>query len=117
MLVVLAILGLMASLVAPSMLRGVDAWRRTAQMDALTEQIRGLPAQARARHQAIEISQAALDGAEAPLRIAEGWRLQVAKPWSVRPTGVCDGGEVDVVNEYGARTIRVSAPFCEPVLQ
>lgn len=114
MLVVMAIIGLLASLVGPSMLRGVDAWRRAAQIDALVEQIRGLPAQARARRKPIPISQEALEGEAPPLTIAEGWSLKVDQPWSVRATGLCDGGRIEVLNDRGSRAIEVSAPFCEP---
>ena len=49
MIVVLAILGLATALVAPSMLRGIDSWRRQAAMDVLIDAIRALPGDARAR--------------------------------------------------------------------
>lgn len=117
MIVVLALLGLIASLVGPSMLRGIDAWRRAAQVDAVIEQIRGLPARALAAGRAIEISQVAVDGPQPPLRAEEDWRLVVPATWSVHATGVCDGGQVQLVNEYTTRTIDVSAPFCEPLQQ
>ena len=40
MIVVLAILGLAAALVGPSMVRSIDTWRRQAAMDALLDQLR-----------------------------------------------------------------------------
>ena len=113
MIVVLAILGLATALVAPSMLRGIDSWRRQAAMDVLIDAIRALPGDARARGRPILIDAAALGSATPPLRIADGWTLKVAEPWSVGANGVCQDGEVIVANDYGERTIRVAAPFCD----
>ena len=50
MIVVLAILGLVTALVAPAALRGIDSWRRQAELDSLLDQIRALPGNARAAH-------------------------------------------------------------------
>ena len=44
MIVVLAILGLATALVAPSAIRGIDAWRRQSELDSRLDQIRALPA-------------------------------------------------------------------------
>ena len=113
MIVVLAILGLATALVAPSMLRGIDSWRRQAAMEVLIDSVRALPGNARASGKPITINAAALQSAEPPLRIEAGWTLQVPKPWSVRANGVCQGGEIIVANGYGERTMRVASPFCD----
>lgn len=114
MIVVLAILGLATALVAPSMLRGIDTWRRKAAMDALLDQIRALPGNARNAGRPVLIDDALLASAKPPLRIEEGWTLSAPKPWRVSANGVCENGDVTVTNRYGERTIRVSAPFCDP---
>lgn len=114
MIVVLAILGLATALVAPSMLRGIDSWRRAAAMDVLLDQVRALPGNARAAGKPIVIDAATLASAKPPLRIEADWSLSNDKPWRVSANGVCENGEVKVANRYGERTIRVSAPFCDP---
>lgn len=114
LIVVLAILGLATALVAPSMLRGIDSWRRQAAMDALLDQLRALPGDARARGVAIVVDDAALQSDDPPLRMDVDWQLRAPQPWQVGANGVCQGGEVSVANAYGERTIRVSAPFCDP---
>lgn len=116
MIVVLAILGLATALVAPSALRGIDSWRRQAQVDALLDQIRALPGRARAQGRAIALSDASLAGAQPPLVVAPEWRLRVPTPWRVSAAGVCEGGELELGNAYGVRRIRVAAPFCDPAV-
>lgn len=116
MIVVLAILGLASALVAPSAVRGIDSWRRQAQMDALLDQIRALPGDARAQGVAIAIDDAALSGEAPPLRVEGDWTLSVPDAWSVHPNGTCEGGKVVIGNALGSRTIAVGAPFCDPAL-
>ena len=117
MIVVLAILGLAAALVGPSMVKSIDTWRRKAAMDVLLDQLRALPGNARNSGKPITISDATLASAAAPLRIDADWTLRAPKPWSVGANGVCQGGEVIVGNVYGERTISVAAPFCDPSVQ
>ncbi len=117
MIVVLAILGLSAALVGPSMLRGIDTWRRQAAMDVLLDQLRALPGDARASGKPIVVSDTTLASTAPPLRVDGDWRLRVPEPWVVGANGVCRGGEVVVANSFGERTVRVAAPFCDPVVQ
>lgn len=117
MIVVLAILGLATALVAPAALRGIDSWRRQSEIDSLLDQIRAMPGAARSRGGAIVLSDATLASAQPPLRVAQAWHLSVPSPWQVSAAGVCEGGQVLVANEYGARTIVVAPPFCDPALQ
>jgi general secretion pathway protein G len=117
MIVVLAILGLASALVAPAAVRSIDSWRREAQVDALLDQIRALPGNARAQGELIAIDDAVLSGEDAPLRIEGDWSLTVPEAWSVHANGVCEGGQVVIGNALGTRTIQVAAPFCDPVPQ
>ena len=114
MIVVLAILGLVTAVVAPSALRSIDSWQRQAAMDSVLDQIRALPGNARGSGRSIEISNTSLAADPAPLHIETGWALEVATPWQVSASGVCAGGEVQVKGEYGSRRIIVAAPFCDP---
>ena len=117
MIVVLAILGLATALVAPSAMRGIDSWKRQAELDALVDQVRALPGPARARGRAILVSAETLASDRPPLRISPEWTLAVDKPWRVGANGVCEGGQVRVGNAYGSRTLDVAAPFCDPVVR
>ena len=117
MIVVLAILGLAAALVGPSMVKSIDTWRRKAAMDVLLDQLRALPGNARNTGKPITISDATLASAAAPLRIDADWTLRAPEPWSVGANGVCQGGEVIVGNVYGERTISVAPPSCDPSVQ
>lgn len=117
MIVVLAILGLAAALVAPSALRSIDSWRRQAELDALLDQLRALPGNARASGAAIAISKEAMASEAPPLRVAGDWEISVPRAWSVRANGVCEGGAIEIGNRFGTRTIQVSGPFCDPAVQ
>ena len=114
MIVVLAILGLATALVAPSAIRGIDSWRRQAELDSLLDQIRALPGNARAGGRPVVLSNETLKASKAPLRVAKEWSLGVPEPWSVSANGVCEGGEITIGNTLGTRTIAVAAPFCDP---
>ncbi len=117
MIVVLAILGLATAMVAPSMLRGIDSWRRQGVVDSLLDQIRALPGAARASGMPVEISEASLASGAPPLRVPAEWTLRVPVAWRVNGNGVCQGGGVRLANAQGTRTIRVTGPFCDPSVQ
>lgn len=117
MIVVLAILGLVTAMVAPAALRGIDTWRRQSEQDALLDQIRALPGNARASGRPVLVSDKTLAAAKPPLHIAADWTLRVPATWRVHANGVCDGGEVQISNAYGTRVIKVASPFCDPVVQ
>ena len=117
MIVVLAILGLATAMVAPSMLRGIDTWRRQAEQDALLDQIRALPGNARATGRPVVVSDETLVSPNPPLKIAADWTLRAPATWRVHSNGVCDEGSVEIGNAYGTRVIKVASPFCDPVVQ
>lgn len=116
MIVVLALLGLATALVAPSMLRGIDSWRRQAALDALLDQVRALPGNARASGEPVVVDDKTLAAAPPPLRIDEDWTLTAPVPLTVGANGVCSDGELRVGNRYGERRLKVTAPFCDPEL-
>jgi len=117
MIVVLGILGLATAMVVPSLLRGIDTWRRQAELDALLDQLRALPGNARGSGRSIVISKASLASQAPPLHVGADWVLQVPATWRVHANGVCDGGKVSIGNAYGTRTVDVASPFCDPTVQ
>lgn len=113
-IVVLAIMGLVAAVATPAVVRGIDSWRRQAQADALMDQLRALPARARAAGRPIEVSAAALAGESPPLHVDEGWTLAVPEPWQVQSNGVCQGGRVELHEGERVLELQATAPFCDP---
>lgn len=113
-IVVLAIMGLVAAVATPAVVRGIDSWRRQAQADAVMDQLRGLPARARASGRPIEVSGAALAGESPPLRVEAPWTLAVPDPWTVQANGVCQGGQVELHGDGRVLALEATSPFCDP---
>lgn len=114
MVVVLSILGLATAIAAPSVLRGIDTWQRRGEVESVLDQVRGLPAAARAQGRDLLISRESLVAADAPLHAGAGWSVTTDQPWRVRHNGVCDGGVIQLESAGRATRIEVSAPFCDP---
>lgn len=115
MLVVLAIVGLVAAVAVPTTVRGIGSWRRQAQVDAVADQVRGLPGRARASGAGIVVSNETLAGEAPPLRVADGWRLLAPEPLEVTAAGACQGGLLELQGDGQPVLLRVAAPFCDPV--
>jgi prepilin-type N-terminal cleavage/methylation domain-containing protein len=116
MVVVLSILGLATAIAAPSVFRSIGTWQRQGQVEGLLDQIRGLPAVARAQGREVLVSEKTLSAAAPPLRAEPGYALATAKPWRVRYNGVCDEGSLTLQGNGGGSPvhIQVAAPFCDP---
>ena len=80
------------SMAVPAVLRSIDTWQRRGQVESVLDQIRGLPAAARAQGRDMVISRETLSGADAPIRVQQGRTLTTEQPWRVRYNGVCDAG-------------------------
>ena len=114
MVVVLSILGLATAIAVPSVLRGIDTWQRRGEIESLLDQIRGLPAAARAQGRDLLIAPDTLASRKSPLKAGSGWTLSTEQPWRVRHNGVCDGGVLQLASAVRATRIEVTAPFCDP---
>jgi prepilin-type N-terminal cleavage/methylation domain-containing protein len=116
LVVVLSIIGLVTAMAAPSVFNTIASWQRQAQIDALVDQLRGLPARARSSGKRITIDEEAMLAVDAPLRLADGWSIAVPTPWQVNANGVCLGGQVIASDGSREVVIAVQSPFCEPRL-
>lgn len=114
MVVVLVILGLATAIAAPAAMRGIETWQRRGEFDRLSDQIRALPARARAAGHDLVIDQESLVSEEAPLVVDAGWTLNTDEAWIVRYNGVCEGGTLSLGTAGRVTRIAVRAPFCEP---
>lgn len=115
LVVVLSIIGLVSAIAAPSVFNTIASWQRQAQVDALVDQLRGLPARARGSGKRIVIDAASLLAADAPLQLADGWSITVPAAWQVNANGVCEGGQVVASDGVRDVLIQVRSPFCEPL--
>lgn len=113
MVVVLSILGLATAIAVPSVLHSIDTWQRRGEVEAVLDQIRGLPAAARTQGHDLVISRETLSADNAPIRAGEGWTLTTGQSWRVRHNGVCDGGDIEIASGERMTRIAVSAPFCD----
>lgn len=113
LLVVLAIMGLAAGLAAPGVLRSIESWQARAELDRLQDQVRGLPAAARATGRALRISGETLGTPAPPLRVEEGWTLRTDEAWTVEANGYCAGGVLHLTGSGRAWSLTVLPPFCD----
>jgi general secretion pathway protein G len=96
MMVVLAIVGLAAALVAPRVFRSVDAVTDGLATAAVADQLRQLPRRVRLLGRELDVTNASLqvklvDG-ELPLELQPELRVTVTKPFSIAGSGVCTAG-------------------------
>lgn len=116
MVVVLSILGLATAIAAPATLRGIETWQRRGEIESVLDQVRSLPARARAQGRDMAIDDASL-AAGVAVRVGEGWTASTDTPWKVRHNGVCGGGLIRLENNGRTTTIEALAPFCDPVIR
>lgn len=113
LLVVLSILGVATALAAPAVSGSIDAWRRQAAVDAVVEQVRGWPADARSAGRPLLVTDDPDAADRAELSVPEGWELVVPQPWRVRANGACEGGMLQLLRNGSSVELEVLAPFCE----
>lgn len=113
LVVVLSIMGLAAALAAPSLIRSVDSWQARSEVESVADQMRGLPASARAAGRTVVVDAETLASADAPLRTGDGWLLRTDAAWRVRANGYCEGGTVVLRRGERSWTLRANAPFCD----
>lgn len=117
MVVVLSILGLATAMVAPATLRSIESWRRRGEIELVSDQVRGLPAAARAQGHDIIISRSTLAADPPVLRVEPEWTATTEAPWKVRHNGLCEGGIIHLSSNGRTTTIEALAPFCDPVVR
>ncbi len=117
MVVVLSILGLTTAIAAPAALRGIETWQHRGEIELMLDQVRGLPAAARAQGRDVVVSADTLAADPPVLRVGPEWTASTDAPWLVRHNGVCGGGIIRLENNGRTTTIEALAPFCDPVIR
>lgn len=120
LVVVLALIGLLAAIALPNMERLQASATRSAARDVILDQFANLGREAMLRGRGYVVV-GTVDAAAAPepgyerfsLRVEEGWQVRIPTPILVRPTGVCLGGDVQLLHP-DARPVelRLEPPYC-----
>lgn len=110
MLVVVALLALATSMVAPAGFRMVASWREAADVDAALQSIATLPMQARASGRELRLPDE--DGSALPFALPEGWRIEMSTPLMVRANGACSEADGRLVTARQSIGFDVVPPFC-----
>ncbi|MCD0420813.1 prepilin-type N-terminal cleavage/methylation domain-containing protein [Rubrivivax sp. JA1024] len=114
LLVVMTLLALAASLVAPRLMRWIEASQERARLDTLHGTLAGLPERAFFAQQAITVG----GSAGLKLDLPDGWRLDLPAPLRYEPNGLTAGGEIavhDAERELARWRVLPPAGRLEPV--
>ncbi|MBI1891030.1 MAG: prepilin-type N-terminal cleavage/methylation domain-containing protein [Burkholderiales bacterium] len=102
MLAVLTLAALLAGLTLPSMQRWFDSVSRRAQLSEVVVQFQRLSARAALMSQTIVLTKDTwknkLADGEAALPLPEGWTMVSDKPITIFHSGVCVGGNIELVD-------------------
>ena len=124
LLVVVALLGLLATLTLPNLQRIYASAQRSTERDLILKQLGALPRLALLHRRDYVVhstdattessSEAAPSHVEPyPLDVPEGWRLVFDKPLVVRASGVCLGAELTLSHpDAAAVRAHLQPPYC-----
>lgn len=116
-LVVLTLVGLLLSLVAPNLQRLVGSVDRATRRDGLVADIAGLSYRAYSLGQSFELSAAqmsrVLTDGNPVLAVPSGWRVEVDSPITFGFNGWCNGGSLRLISpDQVVERITLQAPDC-----
>ena len=118
LLVVMAVVGLLAGMIAPNLERLVGSIDRATRRDGLIADIAGLSFRAYALGQGFELKDDGLarllrDG-DPVLAVPNGWRVSVQPAIQFGFNGICSGGQVTLISPDGVReALQLRAPDCQ----
>lgn len=112
-LVVLAVMGLLASIAVPAMQRMAERYEISTQRSQLLAEINGMSYRAYANGKRVVVSDQDSKGSQA-LITPPGWRIQTDKPIIYNFNGLCDGGKlVLIAPDNREETLRLEPPRCQ----
>jgi len=112
MMVVLAVLALATSLVAPASFRQLESWRRHAQAMDLLKAIATLPTAAREGAQMLVIPAGRYLGEFGGLPVPDGWTVLLDSELRVLATGACLGSTGSLSQGGFLQAFALDAPYC-----
>lgn len=118
MLAVMALVSLMAGVALPAMQRWFDSISERAQLSEISVQFQRLAARAALLSQTVALNkdswQAKMSDGEAALALPQGWMVASTESVMFFHSGVCDGGEVDLVGPQERMVqLRIARVSCE----
>ena len=116
MIVVVTIMGLSLSFVAPRLTTWLDRLRSGSERQQFEDSLASLASDARRAGHTIFLRSVG-PGIEkskddAPIDLPRGWELQVEPPIAFRYDGLCTGGTVRLMFPAGEASYRLAAPYC-----
>lgn len=119
LLVVLALVGLVATVTAPRLGQMMASIERANQRSEVLAQVAGLGYKARATGRGFVLERYPPEGDTAaanspPLDLPEGWQLRADEGIRYRESGACLGGELTVSKGDWSDTYKLQGPRCDP---
>jgi type II secretory pathway pseudopilin PulG len=111
LLVILALIGLLASVTLPRLHSGYQSAQRAFEREDVAAQLAALGYRAARERREISLEDAPAQGL---LQLPEGWRLTPEAPVIYRANGTCAGGTVSVRIEERYQTWKLEPPWCQP---
>ena len=123
LIVVVALLGLLATLALPNLQRIYASAQRSTERDLILKQLGALPRLAllQRRDYVVHSTDATAESSSEgpshaepyPLDMPEGWRLVFDRPLVVRASGVCLGAELTLSHpDAAAVRVHLQSPYC-----
>ena len=113
-LVVVAIIGLAAALVVPSLGRLVQAVRRDGERQDAVDQVAQLSFSAYSKGAPFTLTNDTRD----VLKLPDGWSYTVERPIRFNAMGLCDGGRLDLLpGDDAPLRLRLAAPDCAVTIE
>lgn len=113
LLVVLVIVGAIAAVALPGLVRMQETWARRTALDDLFNQLQTLGYRVRSDGRELLIDES---GAvpEQLLRLPDGWTVTARPPIHYMANGVCLGGKLQVHHGRATHTLLLQPPLCAP---
>ncbi len=113
LLVVLVIVGAIAAVALPGLVRMQETWARRTALDDLFNQLQTLGYRVRSDGRELLIGES---GAvpEQLLRLPDGWTVTARPPIRYMANGVCLGGKLQVHHGRATHTLLLQPPLCAP---
>lgn len=115
-LVVLVVIGLIAGVAMPNMVKMLQSTERASQRATLLGEIAGLGYRAYLTGQPLTLGEAPAAGAklQPPFQIPKGWQLETPQPITYNFNGICSGGKIILVSPDERReTFHLEPPRCK----
>ncbi len=109
-LVVLVIVGLVASLTTPAFPRLYESYVRRQLVDQVSGSISSAAIRSYSTGESIEL----VPFLERQVELPSGWELRSEAPIIVDSTGVCFGGDLYLVSPQRVHAFHLTPPFCGP---